>query len=184
VNNTFCSTTNSASKKIASDMGLSVDTVSLILSKYKDIMLKCINDEMPFHINGFGKFYCAYYKKSDKCTFSKDATLYKDKVHRNVHFQISSAIKNRVNGWVHDLGIKNNLDKKEMMRLRIRPEEISKMRRTRILEEQRALGFRSDLLFDDDTLPDSDRHVMKELGNAPTLSDLVERLGTNIQSRP
>lgn len=111
---------------------------------------------------------------------SRNPELFKGKVNRQLKFRVAQSAKGRINGIVHDLGIKNNLDRKEMLRLAIKPDEIAKVRKAKILEEQRAVGFRSDLLFDDEDLPEYDRNVLKDLDEPPTVEEMFAQLGVNI----
>jgi len=75
------------------------------------------------------------------------------------------------------LGLKNN-SRQEMLRLKIRPDEIEKIRRRKTLEDQRSLGFRADLLFED--LPPSELSLDRSLGESPTIEQIARRIGMNL----
>jgi len=172
--------TSQAIRDIAAENDLSHDLVKLVVDCYTQKILDCIENEIPFSMKGFGKFYFAYRGGRHLLQQVKNKEYFDGKVHRSLKFQVSSTIKDRVNNWVHDLGLKDNVDKKEMMRLAIKPDEIHKIRRAKVLEEQQQIGFRPDLLFDEDDIPTADKSALNNLDNAPTVNEMMQRLGIDI----
>lgn len=166
-----------AVKKIAEKLNLSADVVRLVIDEYANEIVQCIDSEIPFTYNGLGKFYYTYLYKP---TAASTGGFFKDKVRREVCFKIQDNLKMRLNNWVHNLGFRNNL-KKEMARLKMRPEEISKKRNAKILAEQRAVGFRPDLLFDEEDVPQPDRDALEDIGDAPTVQEVINRLGFDFE---
>lgn len=177
------STAYYAVKQISDKTKVHQDDVRRVLDEFVNTIVQCLEEEIPFAINGLGKFYFTYRCSTSLMRRIKAKEFFLDKVHRELRFSVSSTVKSRLQGWVHDLGLKNNIDKKEMLRLAIRPDEIAKTRRARVLEEQRALGFRPELLFDEDDLPEADKVIAKELEDAPSVEEMLVRLGVNIEMK-
>lgn len=173
-------TTVYACRAIALEMGVDEAIVKMIVGKYHDSIKKCLKAEIPFLMTGIGKFYHRYMKSNLAHRFTR-AEHYRDKVSRQVVFKLSDEAKRLFNSWVHDLKIKSNLPK-ELVRIAIRPEEIEKIRRRKVLDDQQSLGFRSDLLFDEGNLPPSDAKGLEALNAAPSVDEIIERIGRNIDN--
>lgn len=173
------STTHYAAKIISDEENIPIDIVKKIIERFFDKVILCLQREIPFQITGLGKFYYIY--RNNSCLRSKIRAidLYKDKVHRELRFRLSPNIESSINGWVHDLGMKTNLAK-DTVKLQIKPDEILKIRRTKLLEDQRSMGFNAELLFDDNDVPEHDRN---QIDKYPSLSveEMLDRLGSNIE---
>ena len=180
INGTPPTTTSQASKVIARDLDINEDVVRMIVDAFMGKVMMCLKAEMPFSITGFGKFYHRYGKNTQFQGHGL-GEYYKDKVHKHLTFQASDTAKSQLNGFVHDMNIKTNLPK-ELARIAIRPDEIEKVRRRQVLEDQRQLGFRAELLFDEGDLPHHDRTIMRELGEAPSIDQIAEQIGLNVQN--
>lgn len=133
--------------------------------------------EMPFAITGLGKFYLKYSTKNFWRVKASKAPYYQGKIFRKVHFEPCDNLKTEMNGLVHDFGIKDN-SPKELARLRIKPDELDKMRRKKILEDQRKVGFRSDLLFDE--LPKAEAEYLDQVSEDLTVEQIIHRIGLNL----
>lgn len=176
-NNSIASTTINAIRAIAAEQKLDPDLVELVIDQYIAKIRAAVRAEIPFAVRGLGKFYLRYSNKNLANMNVKNTKYYEDKVMREIKFVPSDEWKAEMNGWVHDFGIKSNKSS-ELMRLRIKPDELDKMRKKKILDEQRSLGFRSDLLFDD--APASDKAFEATLGKPPTVSEIMRRIGINL----
>ena len=159
---------------IAAETGLEEPVVRQVVEAYVGKIVQALTKEVPFSIRGFARLFHRY---KNKITPSFQAEHYDDKVHREIAISLFPDAKSRLHGWVHDLGIKDNT-KTELLKLKIRPDEIEKIRRRKILQEQRSLGFRSELLFVDS--PNADRTLERELGASPTVEQITRRIGMNI----
>lgn len=178
MSNTVVSTTSGAISSIASELNIDPQIVEEVINALVIRVRTAIRAEVPFQLRGLGKFYLRYGDKANaKARMSPDSYL-QDKVLREVRFTACDEWKSEANMWVHDFGIKNNT-KKELMRLKIRPDELDKMRKKKILEDQRTLGFRSDLLFDD--VSQTDKTFEDTLGRAPTADEIMRRIGINLE---
>lgn len=175
-------TMSAAIRKIASKLKLDNDTVENVLNEYTNCMITALEYEMPFYINGFGKFYFSYesVKKTDKVSNYHDSKFYKNKVYKLLKFIPTVSIRNRFNEWVIDLKIKSNLAK-DLIRISLKPDEIINIRRAQILKEQRELGFRPQLLFDEESLPEVDKMIMEETERIPTINEILTRLGVKLK---
>ena len=173
-------TTLYAVSRIAQRTEVSAELVRRVLDEFTNVMVECLEEEIPFQITGLGKLYFTYRNGTNLMQRVKAKAFFADKVHRELRFTVASGVKGRLQGWVHDLGLKNNIDRKEMMRLKIKPDEIAKTRRARVLEDQRAMGFRPELLFDEADVPDADKAAAATLAEAPSVEEMLERLGVNI----
>lgn len=170
-------TAEKAADSIANSLGIDKETSVTIIEMFLERLIDCLRAEVPFTINGFGKFFFKYVqgpRQSDQ-----QAHYLNGKVKKLLEFKLSTMMEGELTGWVHDLGIKSN-EKAELARMKIRPDEIDKIRRKKILEEQRSLGFRSDLLFEDP--PIGDRHIESNLGDPPSVDDLIRRIGLNLRT--
>ena len=118
-------------------------------------LLECINDalqeELPFTMKGLGKFYYKYAnnkqhmkRKNIKGYPITESGFYSDKVVKTLCFEVSDLAGQTHNGWVQDLGMKNNVDKEALLKLAISPDEISKLRR------KKKNGDELELLSEDD----------------------------------
>ncbi len=174
-------TTLHAIKRISAEQSINEDIVRIIVDAFTDIIKDCLKSESPFTLAGFGKFYHNYRNNTYMKNRFPKADYYSDKVHKEVVFRLTEVARTELNGWVHDLNIKNNLPT-ELSRVAIRPNEIEKIRRHKILDDQQQLGFRSDLLFDKENLPQSDSKSIDALGKAPTVDDIIKRIGLNLGS--
>lgn len=172
-----------AVKKIAEKTGIPQESVRKVIDEFVSSIVECLEAELPFSISGLGKFYYTYSSSTNLMSRIQAKGFFHDKVHRRLKFSISSTVKNRLQGWVHDLGLKNNVDKKEMLRLAIQPDEIQKTRRARVLEDQRNMGFNAELLFDEKDIPEADRVISQEIGAPPTVEEMLLRLGINMDAK-
>ena len=176
----IASSTARAAALISQRLGIEETHVRNVIQEYTNVILECLDEEIPFSIAGFGKFYFTYVPNHKGFSNEFRDKLFKNKVNRRLRFTVSTDVKPRLQGWVHDLGLKNNIDRKEMMRLAIKPEEIAKTRRQRMLEEQRSYGFRPELLFDEDDMSPADKEASKTMPEAPSVEEMLDRLGANI----
>jgi len=170
-----------AVKDVAAKAEVSQEVARRVIDEFIQSIILCLESELPSCIKGLGKFYYTYRNGTNLMGRVKAKKFFENKVHRELRFSVASTVKCRLTGWVHDLGIKNNLDKKEMLRLAIKPEEICKTRRARVLEDQRAMGFNAELLFDESDVPEADKVISKELGKSPSIEEMLDRLGVNIK---
>jgi len=145
-------------------------------------MIICLEHEIPFTIKGFGKFYHSYRNRKKENNFDHDASFYNGKKHKCIEFEVNHDVITRLHGWVHDLNITNNNSQKEVSKLLIKPDEIYKFRKMKMLEEQRSLGFDSSLLFDEDKVPDIDKDLIKNVENSPSVKEIMKRLGVDIDA--
>lgn len=171
--------------KIAKKLRLDNDTVNHVLSELINCITLALENEIPFYLNSFGKFYFTYEKPRQKYTYSKDKAFgqekyYDKKIMKILRFAPTINIRNRFHEWVIDLGIKSNLTK-DMIRISIKPDEIMNIRRAQLLKEQRELGFRPQLVFDNDSLPEVDKNVKDETDEIPTVSEILARLGVKVK---
>ena len=169
-------TTAHCVKTIAEDLNYDPQVVEKIIDAYMNCIKTALKKELPFAIRGLGKLSHRYVNGGQKIR-TKNPEFYKDKVHKQVCFTLSDDCKAELTGWVHDIGIKNNR-RGEMTRVRMQPQEIEKIRRRKTLEDQRSLGFRADLLFDEP--PQSDQVVEKSLEQPPTVEKIAQRIGINL----
>ena len=170
-------TAEKVSDSIANSLGIDRETTVTIIEMFLERLIDCLRAEVPFTINGFGKFFFKYAQAPRPN--EQQAHYLSGKVRKSLEFKLSTMMEAELAGWVHDLGIKSN-EKCELAKMKIRPEEIDKIRRKKVLEEQRSLGFRSDLLFEDP--PIGDRHIEANLGDPPSVDDLIRRIGLNLRS--
>lgn len=165
---------------LAEKHSLPVQLIRAILQDYTECIRASLEKEIPFTINTLCKLYHSYDKPGNLKKHKKlpDGTdFYAGKVIKHVKFKLLADAEERLNGWVQDLGVKNNTYS-ELNKIQIKPDEIEKIRRRKTLEEQRSLGFRSDLLFDDP--PTSDTLLERGLGPAPTIQEIADRIGLNL----
>lgn len=174
-NSPVATTTSQAIKVISAETGIDQSIVELIVIAYIRKIRVALRYEMPFAIRGLGKLSFRYMKRVH--TFTKHLEYYSDKVVRELKFTAADEVRAEVGGWVHDFGIKENTAR-ELMRVNIKPEELDKLRKKKTLDEQRSLGFRSDLLFDD--LPESEVSLQKQLGDSLTIGEIMRRIGVNL----
>lgn len=160
---------------IAAETGLEEPVVRQVVEAYVGKIIQALSKEVPFSIRGFARLFHRYTTPTKRPV--AQAEHYENKVHREVGIFLFPDAKSRLHGWVHDLGIKNN-QKQELLKLKIRPDEIEKIRRRKTLQEQRSLGFRSELLFSD--APQSDTSLESDLGQSPTVEQLTRRIGMNL----
>lgn len=159
---------------IASETGVEEAVVKQVVDAYVVKIMQALSKEVPFSIRGFAKLYHRYSVKERPHVKNEH---YQDKVHREVAMSLFPDAKAQLHGWVHDLGIKNN-KREELLKIKIRPDEIEKIRRRKTLQEQRSLGFRSELLFD--SSPEADSSLERDLGSAPTIEEITRRIGMNL----
>jgi len=167
---TFASITH-----IARETGITKEVVEEILNCYARMIKNALRNELPFVLRGIGKIYFRYTRRpyiSDKS--SSDKSIQAERVHREVTFAPLDEMKGEFNGWVHNMGIENN-HSRTLLKLKIRPDELSKLIKKRTLDDQRSLGFRSELLFDE--LPDAEKSVAGELGKSPSIEEIAIRIG-------
>lgn len=174
--------TVTASKFIAEELGVDYDLVHDIVKLYIKTIYKCLMAEVPFNMNGLLKFFHAYEKVNATKAFGqhKGHEYFEDKVAKILKTELYPNAKPKIHGWVHDFGIKSN-KQKELVKIHLRPIEIEKMRKRKVLEEQRKLGFRSELLFDD--MPANDKAVSKSYQDDElTVEQIMSRLGYRYDS--
>jgi hypothetical protein len=161
-----------AIRQISEDLGVDINVVDMIVKAYISKVKVAFRAEMPFMMNGLGKFHFKYVNRPK--FLMQDASYYRDKIHREIAFTANDELKAEFVGWVKNFGAKDN-HTVTLTNLKIRPDEFGKMIKKQILDDQRSLGFRSELLFDE--IPESEKALSKELGEAPTSSEIVRRLG-------
>jgi len=167
-------TTARAITLISVETGIEEAVVKQVVDAYVAKIMLALSKEVPFAIRGFAKIFHRYVVKEMPHTKREH---YNDKVHREVAMSLFPDAKARLHGWVHDIGIKNN-KKEELLKIKIKPEEIEKIRRRRVLQDQRSLGFRSELLFE--SSPEADSSFEQDLGDAPTVEEITRRIGMNL----
>jgi nucleoid DNA-binding protein len=174
---TIPSTSGQILSQISKKTGVCVDKVREVIMQYHYGIADCLEAEIPFTMAHFGKFFFRYKKRQIHGNYDRDKEFYDDKIHRELNFEPTLGTKKRLHGWVHDIGIRNNkID--QLTKLAIKPEEIAKIRRSKVLEEQRKLGFTPDLFYDEDKLPEHDKAILSEKTiAAPTVNEIIERLG-------
>lgn len=166
-------TTVRAIQAIAAETGLEEQVVRQVVEAFVGKIYGCLKAEIPFAVRGLCRFYHGYYDR----TRGPVSEYYRDKVHREVKIKLMPDAAATLNGWVHDLGIKTN-EKKELLKIQVRPDEIEKMRRRRVLEDQRSLGFRSELLFEES--PPGDASLESRFGDEPSVEEIAARIGINL----
>lgn len=178
MSNTTVSTTAGAITAIADELNIDAQIVEAVINALTSKVRAAIRAEIPFQVRGLGKFYLRYSDKpTAKLKMSADHYCY-DKILREIRFSACDEWKSETNIWVHDLGIKNNMPR-ELMKIKIRPDELDKIRKKKILDDQRSLGFRADLLFDDPS--QADKTFEATLGRAPTADEIMRRIGINLE---
>ena len=170
---TIPDTTVRAISLIVEETGVEEPVVRLIVDRYVKCIKDCLENEIPFCIRGFARFYHAYISRKSSNVH------HEDKVHKTVKMVLTPDAKAQLDGWVHDLGVKDNRPH-ELMKIKLKPDEIAKVRRRRTLEDQRTLGFRSELLFDEPHQQDT--LLEKELGESPSVEEIMRRIGINIDN--
>tara|TARA_R110002096_G_scaffold388802_2_gene583118 strand:+ start:232 stop:759 length:528 start_codon:yes stop_codon:yes gene_type:complete len=167
-------TTVRAVAAIAAETGIEQEVVRQCVDGFVAKITACLKAEVPFAVSGLCRFNHSYtLKRRPEC----DAAYYSDKVHREVKMKLFPNATSSLNGWVHDLGIKNN-GKQELLRMKIKPDEIEKIRRRKTLQDQRELGFRSELLFEES--PQGDTELEKTFAESPTVDQIAKRIGMNL----
>ncbi len=172
--------TNAAAIRIAQYLNIENDLAIKIVQGFISQIIRCVEMEVPFNMQGLGKFYFKYKNKPFNNGFEYSKAFYKGKVIKTLTFSPNTAIRKKLCGWVHDLGIKNNKDYAELSRVSLKPEEIKRVRRAKMLQEQFDAGFRPDLIFDDDKIHKTDEEDMKQKGDPPKMSEIVKRLGIEL----
>jgi nucleoid DNA-binding protein len=167
-------TTNQAVRTISEELGLEESVVAKVIDAFVDKVRMAFREELPFMVRGLGKFYFRYAARPKAFIKEESKDYYKNKVVREIVFSPNDDIKAEFLGWVHDFGAKDNMSQ-SLLELKIQPVEFSKMIKKKILEEQRQMGFRPELLFDE--LPESERSLVKEIGEAPTVEQIMNRIG-------
>ena len=177
-------TTRAAAIAISKKRGISTQAVKDILDDYVGHIRDALTHEIPFTVTSLCKFYHQYSKVSPvvirntpRSVMPDGSNYFEDKVRKNVKCKLVSNASATLDGWVHDLGISNNKSS-ELLKVQLKPREIEKIRRRKTLDEQRSLGFRSDLLFDE--TPAVDEAVEGKLGPAPTIQEIATRIGINL----
>lgn len=170
----------SISKAISAELKIDEQIVRAIIRHYVEKIKVALKHELPVSMEGFGKFYCTYRKPPSSKT-KPLGEYYLDKVIKTIKFKLHVDAKNALNAWVHDLGIRDNT-RTELMKVAIEPTEISKIRRRKMLEEQQKVGFRPDLLFDEEHLPEHDKKVLEDLGESPTIEEIKKRIAFYIEN--
>ena len=89
-------------------------------------------------------------------------------------------VENKLEKYVPDIGLKDNIDKKQMLKLKITPNEISDLKRIAILKQQRELSFDARLLYDNDKIPAFDKKLLESAPPIPTPDEIKKRLGFNL----
>jgi nucleoid DNA-binding protein len=169
-------TAEKAADSVSHALGVDRETTITIIEMFFDRLIDCLRSESTFTIPGFGKFYFKYGRA--RMVSEQQAHYLAGKCRKSLEFKLATMMDSDLEGWVHDLGFKTN-ERTELKRVKIQPEEIEKVRRKKNLEEQRAVGFRSELLFEDP--PETDRIIERGLGRAPTVDDLIRRIGLNLK---
>lgn len=184
-NEVIANSTSSAIKQVSEKLNLDEQIVKAAVNSFLDEIKRALYHEIPFSMQGFGKFYHTYSNRRVDAGMRNDvdASFFEGKVHKLVTFELASILRDRINGWVSDLGIKTNIDNVEVGRVVIKPEEIMKIRRVKLLEEQRRVGFRPDLLFEEDNLLDGERQMLDQLEKAPTADEIIKEMGINLGDR-
>lgn len=173
-------TTVQACKKIADDLNIDSEIVSKIIDNYHLIIFNCLKAELPFTLKYLGKFYCSYFKVKENKNAMNTNPFWVGRVMKSIKFEINFDARQSLQGWVHDLGMKSNL-RRDMAKLVFKPEEIEKIRKKKLLADQKALGFRSDLLFDANTLPAVDKDLLKDLEKLPTVDEVRKRISHDLR---
>lgn len=163
-------TAGQAIAKISDDLAIDKQVVEDVIDHFVSSILNCLRREVPFNIPRLGRFYHRYRPLGHMNPIKKEA---KDIISRQAAFKFSRPARLELNGWVHDLGIKNNR-RKELMKIRLIPSEIEKVRRKKTLEDQRKIGFDARLLFDDP--PAVDKSIEKSIGESLTAEEIKKRI--------
>lgn len=167
-----CNTTQAA-LAISRELNLTPQVVRLVLDRFVEKIRNAFRNEMPFAILGLGKFYFKYAKrKVINSSFSDE--YYKDKVNREVAFSPTNDVRSEFMNWIPDLGVKDN-QFPSIAKLKVTPIEFSRMIKNKTLQEQRSLGFRSELLFDE--LPEAEKAVVEDMKEYPTVEQIMRRIG-------
>jgi len=167
-------TTTRSIAAIAAETGIETEVVRRCVEGFVNKIIAALKAEVPFAVGGLCRFHHIY---SNRIRPRYQAEFYEDKIYRSVSMKLFPDANSKLNGWVHDLGIKNNR-KQELLRMKIKPEEIEKIRRRKTLQDQRELGFRSELLFEESPIGDSD--LEKEFKHVPTVEEITRRIGMNL----
>ena len=158
--------------KIAKELGLDESVVESVLDAFVKKIKAAMREELPFMVRGLGKFYFRYMNRMK--LMASSTSYLDDKVHREIVFTPLDELKAEFHGWVHNFGLKDNTAR-SVLAMKIQPSELGKIMKKKTLDDQRTLGFRSDLLFDD--LPDAEKSLLKELEDSPTIEQIARRIG-------
>lgn len=159
---------------ISKEMMIDSQIVKKVIDRYIELAIKCLEAEMPFAMTKF----CRFYHKYTHPPLRPQGSYYTDKIYKLVEVKMHDNIHSRTSGWVHDLGLKDNR-RVQVLKMKIKPSEIEKIRRKKVLDDQRTLGFRSDLIFE--TPPDSDKALEKTFEESPSVEDIMKRIGFNLK---
>jgi nucleoid DNA-binding protein len=176
--------TTAAAKAISKKRGIPTQAVRDILDDYVNHIRDALSNEIPFTVTSLCKFYHKYtkanstvIKNTSQVIMPDGSNFYEGKARKSVKCKLITSAATTLEGWVHDLGVATN-QANELLKIQIKPSEIEKIRRRKTLDEQRSLGFRSDLLFDE--TPAVDAIVENKLGPIPTIEDIAKRIGINL----
>lgn len=158
--------------RIAKELDLDAVVVEKVLDAFIKRIKAAMRDELPFMVRGLGKFYFRYINRLKYV--DRGGSYADDKVHREIVFSALDELKAEFHGWVHSFGLKDN-QTRTVLSMKIQPDELGKLMKKKTLDDQRSLGFRSELLFNE--LPDAEKSLAKDLENSPTISQIAERIG-------
>lgn len=159
-------------KPIAKELGISEAIVGKIMELFAKKVREALSAELPFAIRNVGKIYFGY-RESKPFPGAKYTEFYQGRVKREIRFLPVDQLKAEFNIWIQDPGVRDN-HINSIAKLKIAPEELGKIIKKKLLDEQRAGGFRPELLFDD--IPESEQSILKDLGPAPTVQMIYDRI--------
>lgn len=171
---TLATTTSAAISRLSADLDIPHEVVDKVIKGFINHVMEALRHEHPFQIWRLGTLY---FKYSRRRSSTDVPSIIIDKIRRSVHFLPSMHVKAELHGYVHDLGIKNNKPR-ELARLRLKPDQIFRLRQKKVLDEQRQLGFRAEMLFDNVSV--QDKLVEKTLPEPPTVDQIVKRVWHNL----
>jgi len=177
-------TTRASAIAISKKRGIPTQVVKEILDDYVEHIRDALTHEIPYTVTSLCKFYHQYAKagpavirSTSRALMPDGSNYFEDKVKKSVKCKLVANASSMLDGWVHDLGIASNRSS-ELLKIQLKPKEIEKIRRRKTLSEQRSLGFRSDLLFDE--TPAVDESVESKLGPVPTIEQIAAKIGMNL----
>lgn len=162
-------TTTQAIRAISEKSGIDIEIVRRIVDSFVNTIKETLRAEIPFSITNLGKLYFVYRKPGGSVIPESMYKMTLKKVIKKLTFSIAMSTKQDLEGYVDDLEIKTN-DTNELLKIKIKPEELEKIRSKALLRDQTALGFRPELLFDE--VPLQDRDIDAKYGKAPTAEEI------------